>query len=295
MKKVGVFLFYISILCIIFSCRGNNSKYLNNNAILAKKDTTIQIIMDIPKYWEPTITDSIYKKRMLAFALNFAEKNKGKDSFIYKSLRLTFDSGSLSMVYGHLFDKCYKHLIIRIPPINTPYEKLEDPINIFLYVLKDSHFTLLCNASDSSGNETGAYQGDTLQDINGDGYKDFVVDWYSTCGCCPRADSHIYLYNPKDGSIADDLALLNPFFLPNKKLVYLMSYGWPGQIALYKCIWRGFKLDTIESVSTSYVHENMFEITNEITGAKKIVHGLPAEYNCIDQANLQWFLSAWNK
>jgi hypothetical protein len=239
--------------------------------------------------------DSIYKRKMLGFALDYANKNKDKDSFLYNSEQLTIDSGKLSIEYGHLFDKQNKHLIIRIPPIDTPYVHLDEPINIFLFALRDNHFVLLCRPDDSTDNNMGEYQGDTLRDINGDGYKDFVVNWYSGCGCCPRGDSYIYFYNPDNGSVTESVELLNATFLPGMKLVYLMDYGYPGRIELYKCKWSGLKLDTLESVSADTSHKGRFFVENEVTGKIKTVIGLPKEYLCIDKSELEWFLNAWDK
>src|ERR1700722_14054960 len=125
----------ILLFALIIACNNRHSPkqvVLNSDSI--KKESV-----------KGELGDSLYKIKMLAFALDYANKNKDKDSFLYKSEQLTIDSGSISMDYGYLFDKQHKHLIIRIPPIDTPYVHLTDPISIYLYVLKENRFVLLCS------------------------------------------------------------------------------------------------------------------------------------------------------
>jgi len=227
--------------------------------------------------------DSVHARNVLAFALKFAEKYEYKNSFTYNSQSLMTDSGRLSMDYGYLFDKQLKYLIVRVPSIGN---KLENDVGIYLYLLKNNHFARICSMID----QREAFTGDTLEDVNGDGYKDLVISWYSGCGCCPRADVHVFLYKPDVGVNTEDVALMNPTFLPGKKLVYTMSYGHPDEIALYKCKWSGVKLDTLESVVTAPTHKNKLEIESKITGKTKTVNKLPAEYRCMSKNDLEWFL-----
>jgi len=130
-------------------------------------------------------------------------------------------------------------------------------------------------------------------DVNGDGYKDFVMENYSSNGCCPRDDEYAYLYKPIDGSLTNGEELFNPTYFPKDKLTYIMGYGWPGFVTMYKCKWNGYKLDTIEDIKADTAHKNMYFVSNYITGKDYSVKGLPKEYKHLNST--EYFASAWDK
>lgn len=242
------------------------------------------------------VRDSIYKIKMLKFALKWANENKDKDHCSYKSQKLVMDSGSISIDYGHLFDNVHKDLIIRIPPNDTSDFVMELPVNIYLYIYRNGKFDLLCVQNDSTGyNELEGFCGDTIEDVNGDGARDFVVRWYSGCGCCPRDDERVFFYDSITGTFSKEYSFLNPTFLPGKKMVYLMDYGYPTEIGLYKCIWKGFEPDTIEMLTADRDRKNTYYVSNPVTGKEKRIRGIPMDYSCVGKDELDWFSSAWDK
>ena len=136
MKLSGFFI--LGLLFIVSSC--SNPVKNTTPAIMATGDSAKLIMKDSNKesktaedgYPERKAADSIYKKKMLAVALSYAEKNKEKESFTYNSEQLSIDSGDVSMQYGHLFDSRFKHLIIRIPPHKTSDFNMDLPVYIYL-------------------------------------------------------------------------------------------------------------------------------------------------------------------
>lgn len=83
------------------------------------------------------------------------------------------------------------------------------------------------------------YMGDTIFDVNGDGYKDFIVNGYGANGCCLKAYSLVYLFLPDSLSFSHVYDFLNPTFSPKEKLVRGVCYGHPGETELYKYKWTG--------------------------------------------------------
>jgi hypothetical protein len=88
---------------------------------------------------------------------------------------------------------------------------------------------------------------DYFEDLNHDGYKDYLVQSYSGAGCCPRNLEMGYVYNPRNGYFkAIDFfnretdSLSTDFFET--------SYGLDNYIILYKYKWQGLKKVLIEEI-----------------------------------------------
>lgn len=226
-------------------------------------------------------SDSTISQKMLAFALNYANSNKGKDSFQYDSQKEKYDSG-LSIEYGHLFDSHYKHLIVQITAIDTDLYGNELIVDVF--VMHGNQFVLLCSDTCNPLEFTGY----SIFDVNGDGYKDYVFGMYGMNGCCARQDEHVYLYKKDSGTFAPAIETFNPDYYPQEKMVLQMSYGWPGFVTVSKSIWNGFKLNEVETLALDTTHEDTYFIKNEKTDKMKTVKGLPAEYKKYKEIN--WFL-----
>ncbi len=90
---------------------------------------------------------------------------------------------------------------------------------------------------------------DTICDINGDGFNDFVVEWYGSNGCCLKAFSNVYLLRPDKKTFSDNLEFINPTFSPTEKVIRGVCYGQPGDTEIYKYKWNREILDTLEYVS----------------------------------------------
>ncbi len=89
---------------------------------------------------------------------------------------------------------------------------------------------------------------DTIRDINGDGQKDFVVNWYGANGCCLKAFSDVYLILKDQMNFSNRFEFINPTFSPDEKIVRGVCYGHPGETEMYKYKWLGGSLDTLEYV-----------------------------------------------
>lgn len=243
-------------------------------------------------YAKQHVSDSIYLGKMLMVAMEYANTHKYQDSFTLNTQKLFRDSSRLSMDYGHLFDKHHKHLIIRIPGKDiedTGNNFWDEAIVIAVYLLKDNQFILL----HSDTTNYSSFSSDTIMDVNGDGYKDFVTEEYSSNGCCPRDDQYAYLYKPIEGTLTVGEELFNPTYLPKQKLTYIMSYGWPGFVSIYKCKWNGYKLDTIQEIKADTAHKNTYIVDDYITGRNFTIKGLPEEYKHLQSTD--YFTSAWDK
>tara|TARA_B100000508_G_scaffold119640_1_gene100369 strand:+ start:69 stop:947 length:879 start_codon:yes stop_codon:yes gene_type:complete len=140
------------------------------------------------------------------------------------------------------------------------------------------------------------YMNDTLQDINGDGLNDLVVNCYGVSGCCLKAFSNVYLIhnNLQSFSIMHDF--LNPTFSSKEGVIRGVCYGHPGETELYKLKWNGDKIDTVEYVSferdkngnrtgkviisNQYPHHKNYKII-------RTMNSVPKEYKSIE--GFDWF------
>ena len=141
------------------------------------------------------------------------------------------------------------------------------------------------------------YVNDTIMDINGDGIKDFTVNWYGASGCCLKAFSDVYLLRNNGKSFSESFEFINPTFSPKEKIIRGICYGHSGETEMYKYKWNKETVDTIEYVS--YEKNGEEEKTGKIiisdirpfegTNYKilKKLHSVPEEYKNID--GYDWF------
>lgn len=140
------------------------------------------------------------------------------------------------------------------------------------------------------------YSEDTLQDINLDGYKDFIISQYSVAGCCPRDDRNAYLYNSKNGEFTF-VNFFNPNFDDKKKLIYEMDYGHPGEVSIEKSEWKGLSKVKLESISPKHFQDRIDSFCKPYTYIKTIyptekqilIKEVPAEYKKLK--NFEYFIS----
>ena len=118
-----------------------------------------------------------------------------------------------------------------------------------IYILKVAGFKKLLSDTAAYG-----YTSDSLSDINGDGYKDYMVSSYSGVGCCPRDARSLYLYNSHNGNF-DAETLFNPDFDFKNRVIYQMEYGYPGELSIDKYKWVGNKLVQAESIFPEHAAE----------------------------------------
>jgi hypothetical protein len=135
------------------------------------------------------------------------------------------------------------------------------------------------------------YVNDTIMDVNGDGRKDFVVEWYGTSGCCLKGFSKVYLLRDDMKSFSDQFEFINPTFSPKEHIVRGVNYGHAGYTDMYKYKWTGERVDTIEYVS--YQLDNNLNKTGKVElrdadfRVIRVLPSVPKEYRKID--GYDWF------
>lgn len=230
--------------------------------------------------------DSIMLAKVLKDALAIATQNIGKNKF-FKEYELMPDSAynvKVEISLDKHFTKFYPHLIIRRYGPNAVY--------IDIYTKNDSKFEKIL-AHEQWSME---YINDTIRDINGDGFNDFVVNWYGTNGCCLKAFSNVYLIRSDKKTFSDNFEFINPTFSPEEKIIRGVCYGHPGETEMYKYKWKEEKVDTLEYISyqksdkgvkTGKVIISTERPYNANSKILKIVRIVPTEYRKIE--GYDWF------
>lgn len=233
------------------------------------------------------IEDSVLLEKSLADALNMARQKGDKPCFTDSSAAMTPDSQhtvGTTVNQGYYFSKILPHLIIRRKgPVET---------NIDVFVKTKAQYEKVVSYQQA----TMAYINDTIFDINGDGRKDFVVNWYGTNGCCLKAFSDVFLLRANKKSFSEDFEFTNPTFSPKEGIVRGVCYGHPGETEMYTYKWRGERLDTLEYIYYEKDKEDKktgrFVISNRLPHSYhfkvlKIVKRMPAGYKGIE--GYDWF------
>lgn len=237
---------------------------------------------EIPAY----LIDSLRQEFELKSMLMMAQKNIDKDSFsINDQSDNTENPTNFDLQYGNHFTSSIKHLIVR----------RSDPGMFYFDIFAVSRGQFVKVASHQNSALT--YQNDTIQDINGDGLKDFVVNWYGSSGCCLKAFSEVFLIQADKKTFGKQLQFINPTFSPIEKMVRGVCYGFPGETELYKYHFEGNRIDTIEYVAIERNKEHQktgdILITNNrlhMDNVKilKRLKNVPQEYKKIE--GYDWFL-----
>jgi hypothetical protein len=270
----------------LFGCNRTSKK--NNATVIATTDsypkmkvyTKEEQEIRQKEFDEEAKLDSIDLAKVLLKALNYADLNKSKSSFKFE---MDSDDTSFNvttqLVYGYLFSKNKKHLLVRrLRPSSVI-------CNIFL--LKNEKFKLVTERVQ----EGLTFIDDTLKDVNGDSYKDYLVHWYPSSGCCRRNLYNVFLYLPETGQFTNDYKFINPTFYPLEKVIRGVGYGY--MAGLYKYKWNRLKVDTLEFVYLDTSTVDKFYITKKSDYNRpplvksKIVNKLPKEYEEIE--DIDWF------
>jgi len=232
--------------------------------------------------------DSINFENILKNTLKIAKQNIDKENFKENLKPISNDElGSITtdLEIGNLFSKTQKHLLVRTETSSNVY------INIFL--IKNKTFLPVLTHKEWGM----TYVKDTIQDVNGDGKKDFLVNWYGSSGCCLKNFYNVYLFQTDKIEFSKSFEFINPTFSPNEKLIRGVCYGHPGETEMYKYKWNGINVDTIEYIS--YEKDIKGIKTGKIIQSKKINYNkpnsefkklkkIPKEYNSI--YGYDWFI-----
>lgn len=234
---------------------------------------------------ENEFADSIMLAQVLQDAVRKASKNIDQNKLIEKyevfvgSIPIT-----VAINVDYHFTKYNPHLIIRISDPNTVFINIYSKgDNEFEQVLSYERWALV-------------YTGDTIRDINGDGLKDFVVNWYGNTGCCLKAFSNVYLQRADGKTFSNGFEFINPTFSPQEQVVRGVCYGHPGETEMYKYKWNKDAVDTVEYIY--YEKNDSGEKTGKLIVSNhppysdkhkvlKRLNFIPAEYRGIE--GFDWF------
>ncbi|HEY1167137.1 MAG TPA: hypothetical protein VGE90_18310 [Chitinophaga sp.] len=134
---------------------------------------------------------------------------------------------------------------------------------------------------------------DTLIDLNGDGFKDLLIEYYSANGTGIKNGIEAYVYDKSKKKLkpCEPLKYLaNPTFYFNKKIVAGYYLGNGGGTAT-KLKWNGLQLDTLENIDIQVIHKGStlsFNLTsvNYLTKRQSFkalkTMALPEEYKFMD-------------
>lgn len=274
MKLTAILTLLIALLCNC--CTNTPEKNLNALKDDQKKNEEAKVpqdtIIEIP--------DSVKLKIGLEKALELVSKHRNQPRF-----EMNFDSNfqdhsflKLTINYGYYFSNKVKHLILmRIVGTGTLHENRLD------FYRENAENELQPLLSDTAH---GAFNGDTLIDVNLDGRKDYLTYWWNYSGCCPRDRCMVYLQK-ENGEITSKFEFMNPSFDEKKGLVRGFGYGHPEDIGLYKERWNGYQLVPVEYIYRDENNPKILLREDGISSKVTQLKTLPKEYLEFDWFNYQ--------
>lgn len=289
MKNINKIIFFIPILFL--SCgnpNDSNKKTIvkNNNELSKSEQKEKERLERRKKIEEEEKVDSLRLDKVLNEALKVARQNFNNDKF-KKQYEVFLDDSStvkVQMNSDYYFTNKYSHLIIRRKQPNNVFIDIYSKINgKFQRVISHKQWEM-------------TYINDKIKDINGDGQRDFIVNWYGSTGCCLKGFSNVYLLRSDQQSFSKDLEFINPTFSPQEKMIRGICYGHPGETEMYKYKWNGEKVDTLEYISyektekgqkTGKIISSTSRPFKDGSKAVKVLNSIPIEYKKIE--GIDWF------
>ena len=295
--KATTHIIVFAIILLFISCGTKEKKKVAAN----QSDTTKTIVDKIEEerlekrkqIEEQERLDSLNDDKVLSEAIKIAEKYKTQNRFKRNYVATMPDSSyqvEVDIKSGFYFSKDFPHLIIRrTTPSSVYIDIFSKTNNQFQKVLSHEQWTL-------------EYTSDNIRDINGDGLKDYVVNWYGNTGCCLKAFSNVYLQRADKKSFSNSFEFINPTFSPKEQIIRGVCYGHPGETELYKYKWNKEAVDTVEYI---YYEKNdkgektgKLNVSNNLpySASHKVLKRLnymPAEYRNIE--GYDWFTDNLDK
>lgn len=272
-KIIFVIRLVFLVLCLICctSCQQKKQpkkfeiKKINLESKKAKKDSTAEKI-------DSFFSIAIEKALMLA---KTTDERSFKKNFSLGSDDLN-NKIDVEVRSGYLFSKNYRNLLI--VSSSNGYTKIN------IYLIETYNLKQLVNKTLM----TGSYPDWSIKDINSDGLKDFLVNWYPMSGCCMRNIFDLYL-SQTDKTFSPEIALINPTFFSKEKLIRGVTYDHPGLASLYKFKWNGLKLDTLEyvypnindTIQISFVKSKKISYPRTKNNPSKNIKSIPNEYKTV--------------
>lgn len=284
MRDRIVFFFLVSLVLSLFSCQENS-----NTRTLLKKDKKVEKpkSLDHKKQNSNQNADSLKLDSILEQAIQTVKPKLKLKSFFRDYEALLDDSVSIKVEIklGHLFSNKNKHVMIC--RANHEYMLFD------IYKIVDNKIENVIEFRDPWGP---TFINDTIQDVNGDGYKDFVVQWYPSSGCCRRNIYDVYLNINGTDTFTNQYEFINPTFSAKEKIIRGVLYGHPGEVGLYKYKWNNLKVDTVEFIypdQSDTTKRHNIKTYKRLYSSKNVkkekLKSLPKEYKNIE--SFEWFNS----
>lgn len=197
------------------------------------------------------LKDSLEFDRALSKALTVAEKqhNKGRFKWTF-NVANDLEKAEIKMAYGKLLGGKDKYLILT--------RSLHGILYLDVFKWNGNSF----KKEVSYHNDALIYEKYIIRDINGDGKRDFLINYFPSSGCCLR-DSYLVYLNDSAKPFSRVYNFINPVFSPAEKLIRGLDYGQPGEASFYKYRWNGDKIDTVEYiVHADTVQKSFYRIQN---------------------------------
>jgi hypothetical protein len=296
--KATTQIFAVTIILMFISCGQVNGK----KTVAATQTDTTKTIVDKKEeervekrkqMEEQEKLDSINDDKVLREAIKIAEQHRARNRFQKNYVATIPDSSyqvEVEIASGFNFSSKSPHLIIRRTTPGSVYIDIFSKADQqFQKVLSHEQWKL-------------EYTGDTIRDINGDGLKDFVVNWYGSNGCCLKAFSNVYLQRADKNTFSSSFEFINPSFSPKEQIIRGVCYGHPGETEMYKYKWNKEAVDTLEYI---YYEKNdkgqktgKLIVSNDLpysdnNKALKRINYTPAEYRKIE--GYDWFADNLDK
>lgn len=287
MRIKSILLVFLVIVIAIISCKKteNQSTTHTPKESITKKSIDSKLTAR-QKVEDRERVDSIRLQNVLDGALEIVYQNiKAVD--YSKEYERTVDSAynvSTKITISSPFIEQQKHVIIRN---ESPGE-----VSFNIYLMDQDSLKPVINHKQWGM----TYVSDSIADINGDSYKDFIVNWYGSTGCCLKAFSDVYLFQPDKKTFTQSYQFINPTFSAKEKIVRGVCYGHPGETSLYKFAWNKKKIDTLAYIS--YEKNNKGKKTGKILVSRRLypetddqiikkLNSVPKEYHSI--MGYDWF------
>ena len=194
-------------MTVFFSCHRSfkAKKTPDNNSTRINKDEE-ERIKKRKELRQHEYEKNLVLNDVLREALQIANQNIEKNTF-YKKYKIVPANIPVKVEINldFHFTKTFPHLIIKRWTPGTIY--------IDIFSKNDNHFKKVI----SREQWLMTYKNDTIRDINGDGLKDFVVNWEGSSGCCLKDYSDVYFLRKNKKHSRLFLILSIPPFLPAKK------------------------------------------------------------------------------
>jgi len=241
-------------LLILISCH-NHPKNSTQKTEPTQRDTTMStnnfVDLDSIEVRRERLLDTNYTflKKLLDSALSLTYSQGFETPFIatVDTNGFRFKNMYATISFGHLFSNDRQHLIVK--RFMSEYNDYEISLYSDIFMLDNKIFKKV--AADTSDN---GYGENYLEDVNHDGYKDYLVQSYSGTGCCPRNLEMGYVYDPQNGHFKA-IDFFNRETDSVTSNFFETSYGLGNHIKLYKYKWQGLKKVLLEEIYVTPTRE----------------------------------------